>query len=144
MNTYTPTPKPEWVKGEYGVTYEDIVKSWGHEVLDISETGSYQGDYEVLLRDANGRYGITVFGYGSCSGCDELQATEPWNDEGDWNGVVELRDKLAADITWFDTPEAAAKWIDDALAENGNRWWAYDSEVRGVLVGYRKQIVGRP
>ena len=132
--------KPEWAAGEYGVDYGQIVNSWGYEVLDLSMTGSYQGDYEALLRDKDGRYGIVVFGYGSCSGCDALQAVEPWGDDGDWTAVIELRDSLARDVRWFDTATDAATWIDTALDSDGSNWWMYDDEVREVLTYYRDRL----
>lgn len=70
------TPKPDWVTEKYGTDYEELVGSWGHEVLSFDTIGSYQGDHLVLLRDGD-RYGIVVIGYGSCSGCDALQAVGP-------------------------------------------------------------------
>lgn len=133
-------PKPEWVKGAYGVYYEDIVRSWPHEVISFDTTGSYQGDHEALLRDSEGRFGITVFGYGSCSGCDHLEAIAPWGEDGDWADVVKYSDQLADSVTWFDTPDAAIAWIDEKSKPDGNDWWAYDEEVSRVFAGYRTEI----
>lgn len=137
------TPKPDWVKSQYGVDYEDIVRSWGHEVVAFDTTGSYQGDHEALLRDSDGRYGITVIGYGSCSGCDHLEAIQPYDyadESGDWSEVVKYRDELAGEVTWFDAPSDAAAWIDARLNPDGTHWWSHDEEIRAVLTRYRAVI----
>ena len=132
------TAKPAWAT-EYP-TYEQLVESWGHTVISFDTTGHYQGDHEVLLRDAAGRWGITVIGYGSCSGCDALESVTPWGSDGDWSLVVTLAESLAADVTWFDSTDAALAWIDAKLARDPNKWWAFDDEVRDVLTKYRKFV----
>lgn len=55
--------------------YDDMVKDWGYEVLVWVEDNDYQGDTHALLRDGE-RYGYLTFGWGSCSGCDALQACD--------------------------------------------------------------------
>lgn len=131
--------KPEWLQGSW-CSYDDIVKSWGHEVLEVKTTGSWQGDYVILLRDSKGRLGIATFGYGSCSGCDALQAVEPISESGDWSGVEQLRKELEADIYWFKSADGVADWINSALVKNGNNWFAYDTEVRQALYEVRERV----
>lgn len=134
--------KPSWITSNYGPSYEDIVDSWGFEVMSIDQTGSYQGDYEVLLRDTDGKFGILVFGYGSCSGCDALEAAS-WSchgDEDDWSEVEALRDSLLEGIEWFVSDEDALAWL--TTEADGNDWWRYDDEVQDVFTRYAELIRG--
>lgn len=113
--------KPEWLKSSY--PYEDIISSFGY-VARYQYFGSYQGDIAVVFRDGN-RKGYLIIGYGSCSGCDALEAVRPWcwcDDECtcDWSGVEKLRDSLFRAINWD-------KEIPDERDEN--YWWAYDKEL---------------
>ena len=135
--------RPDWLDDDYP-SYENLVASWGYEVLSFDTTGSYQGDHEALLRDAGGRFGIAVIGYGSCSGCDSLEAATPytWDDDEDpdWSPVVDLAESLRDGVTWFNSGEDAAEWIDRKLDRDGTDWWPYDDEVVSVLKGYRDRV----
>jgi hypothetical protein len=55
--------------------YRDLIDSTGVENLHQVDDNDYQGDSRVLVRDYH-RYGLLFFGWGSCSGCDALQAAE--------------------------------------------------------------------
>ena len=57
--------------------YDQIVATQG-EVLGQWVMGTWQGDYIYLLKNDD-KYSFYVIGYGSCSGCDALEACE--NDE---------------------------------------------------------------
>ena len=126
------TTKPAWVTSDYGTSYEDLVKSWGHEIVDQEEFGSYQGDLIYILRDGD-RHGLLVIGYGSCSGCDELEARQPWDDEGDWSGVIALADELRQDVHWEADKGALMAWVG---AHPESHWWAYDNSIRQWLNGH--------
>lgn len=52
--------------------YKPIVNSFGKIIIQVND-GDYQEDSYILLED-DGRYGYLSFGWGSCSGCDALQA----------------------------------------------------------------------
>ena len=54
--------------------YDQIVATQG-EMLGNWTLGDWQGDYVYLLKNED-RYAFTVIGYGSCSGCDALEACE--------------------------------------------------------------------
>lgn len=84
-------------------SYEDLVESFEVETLANAYVGDYQGDYYDLLRDGD-RYGVLVFGYGSCSGCDALEGCY-----GNLKEVTALRDDLWASITWASREETLAK-----------------------------------
>ena len=122
--------KPAWAS-EY-VTYEDIVKSWGWRVLNFETFGSYQGDHLALL-ERPGQVGLIVFGYGSCSGCDELDAITPWDyddEPGDWTPVIDFAAQLRDAVHWEPSRDALRDWID---ASPENRWWSYDAEIAAWL-----------
>lgn len=76
-------------------SYRDIVETFG-EIIVETEWGSYQGDSIYLIR-ADDKYGVLTFGWGSCSGCDALEACDSQSD------VDSLRDDLERGIRWFDT-----------------------------------------
>jgi hypothetical protein len=79
-----------------GPSYQELIDSMEYEVLLQVDAGSWQGDTYALLRDG-ARYGVLVFGWGSCSGCDALAACSSDAD------VTELRDELHARIVWRDS-----------------------------------------
>lgn len=74
--------------------YDDIVKTFG-EVKASEDQGSYQGD-SLYLIEKDGRYGVLTFGWGSCSGCDALEAVYNQAD------LDSLQDDLERGIKWFD------------------------------------------
>ena len=78
-------------------------------LVDVTE-GSYQGDYWYLLRRGED---VTV-GYGSCSGCDALEAVE-----GDFDAEYLLGLEVEQRIQWFPTPSAC-------LAYLANKDWALE------------------
>ena len=73
--------------------YQPILNSFGEIVIQVDDC-DYQGDSRVLY-NAGGAYGWLQFGWGSCSGCDSLQAC------GSWEDVQELSDSLENSIKWF-------------------------------------------
>lgn len=58
----------------YGMecNYDPIVNHFGKVILR-SDDEDYQGDTRVLYQFGE-EYGYLIFGWGSCSGCDALQA----------------------------------------------------------------------
>jgi len=55
------------------VTYSTALEKAGAEVLAYGEFGSYQGDWLAKVRYQGREFWIHDY-YGSCSGCDALQA----------------------------------------------------------------------
>jgi hypothetical protein len=89
----------EW----FGVyDYQPMVEAFGNVVVQVDDN-DYQGDTRVLY-DNDGKIGFLVFGWGSCSGCDALQAC------GNIDEVQELCDELQDDIKWFANKEEALQW----------------------------------
>lgn len=128
------------------VSYTQMVDSFGHEVLAFETTGSYQGDHWALLKSEDSRLGFMNFGYGSCSGCDNLQGEfdfrdEYWEDTDDtqWYHTVlsplglEKWDEFCKgyedSIRWFNTGEELVTWLVD---KDGLelQWFGSDDEFR--------------
>lgn len=97
-------------------SYEDAFHDC--ETLIWEAVGDYQGDYFVLVKGPDGRYGFTVIGYGSCSGCDGLQATTGYGEEpGEPRNakVKEVAEYLQRDrdaVHWEDTKEAMKRYLE--------------------------------
>ena len=134
------TPRPEWAD-EYGASYGRMVESWGFKVLNFSTVGSYQGDHLVLLADG-ARRGFLVIGYGSCSGCDALQAAEPWgydDDEADWTDLVKLSDQLRDEIEWRDSGADMAAYLSGL--DPANAWWLHEDESPAIIRRYVSEVL---
>src|SRR3990167_9158170 len=58
----------------YSEGYRSVITTMGEVVAQVDE-GSYQGDSFVLLRRGN-RFAYFTFGWGSCSGCDAMEASK--------------------------------------------------------------------
>lgn len=84
--------------------YLDLVRSFEAEIIASTSEGSYDGDYFFVLKKGN-EYGYLTFGYGSCSGCDALQACDTPEE------VQALRDSLYNSIWWVEGKENFAKWL---------------------------------
>jgi len=124
---------PNAVDGTYFETiydYEPIVKSFGDVLVQVDDE-DYSGDTRVLLHK-DGRYGFLNFGWGSCSGCDGLQACSSYEE------IDELIEELENDIKWFDTLiEATAYIINDQERQGSyyyheNEWAQFKTSVQGL------------
>lgn len=83
--------------------YDPMIEAFGN-VAVRDDDRDYQGDTRVLYNNG-GRIGHLIFGWGSCPGCDALQAC------GSLDDVQELCDSLEESIMWFETPKAALEWF---------------------------------
>jgi hypothetical protein len=88
--------------------YTPIIDAFGDVVLRIDSDG-YQGDTWVLYEEWQGgrfyKIGYLEFGWGSCSGCDALQACNSFDD------LHELVNELYQSIIWFDDAKSALDWF---------------------------------
>lgn len=75
--------------GDYG----PLLQSFEYEILLQVDDSDYQGDSRLIYRNGD-QYGMLIFGWGSCSGCDSLQACESMKE------IAELRDSLHGQIKW--------------------------------------------
>jgi len=69
----------------------------GKELLLYETFGSYSGDYIAILKGENG-IEIWKGTYGSCSGCDTLQAIQGYSDESPSDEQVKDYMELALHI----------------------------------------------
>ena len=74
--------------------YESLIESFEVEICITVHDNNYQGDSRYILKNDNGSYGFLIFGWGSCRGCDALQAC------GSKQEIYELRDQLWNEIKW--------------------------------------------
>jgi hypothetical protein len=90
-------------KNEYGFyevyDYTPIIEALGYPLVRVDEDG-YQGSTHVLLRSKENEdlFGYLTFGWGSCSGCDELQACNSYAE------LQELIDRFENDVKWDTAP----------------------------------------
>lgn len=88
--------------------YHSLIESLGHEiVLEVTQQ-DYSGDSWLLLRSQTSvgpHFGYLEFGWGSCSGCDALQACDTYDE------LDKLRMSLRDGIRWFPDPAAALDWF---------------------------------
>ncbi len=92
-----------WNTCIYESDYQPIVDAFGNIILQESDD-DYQGSTWVLYQD-NDKIGFLRFGWGSCSGCDALQACRSIEE------IQELMDELWQSIMWFDTKAEAYKFF---------------------------------
>ena len=85
--------------------YQTMLNEFGNILLQKDEQ-DYQGD-SFLIYEKDGKYGYLTFGWGSCSGCDALQACNTIDE------VQELMDKLYSDIKWFDSLDALKEYFEE-------------------------------
>lgn len=89
--------------------YQPLLTSFGYEILLQVDDQGYSGDSRLLYRsrssDGKERFGILIFGWGSCSGCDALQACDSYED------IERLRANTGNQIRWFDSAEEALEWV---------------------------------
>jgi hypothetical protein len=87
----------------YNGDYDPMVSCFGAIVVSVADE-DYQGDTRYLLRDGD-RWGLLIVGWGSCSGCDALQACDTYKE------LEDLRSELSAKVEWFDAPTSCAERI---------------------------------
>lgn len=97
-------------------SHDDIVKSWGFEIINTAMIGDYTGDFVAVLY-TQGVYGLFVHGYGSCSACDELLGCETDQD------IIDLARNLQNTIRPYPDFESLKQ---DSLKKDGRFWYMYD------------------
>lgn len=91
------------------------------------DDNDYQGDSRLLFRDGN-RIGVMIFGWGSCSGCDALQACQTYA------GIEELRTELHNGVHWFDSVAEALAYF-ETHDWGGDYSWHAEETKRFVAEG---------
>ena len=99
--------------------YTPIIEHLGKVAYRLDETG-YQGDSYVFYKEED-KYGIMIFGWGSCSGCDSLQACNSIQD------IDNLIEEMTGYIRWFKTAKELYDWINDERYQE-TQWHFHASE----------------
>lgn len=121
--------------------YISFIKSMGYDIMGIFEEGFYQGTSYIFLGDRSPhgapkyrRYGYLAFGWGSCLGCDALQATESFSE------LEALRESFHSKIVWRETWEKLVDQLEIMQAQPENYWEVNDSSFT-LMLNALKSIV---
>ena len=107
--------------GSFEGSYNSILESFGYEILLQVDDDDYQGDSRVLFQDGE-RVGLLVFGWGSCSGCDALEACATYED------LQELWDSMYNNIHWEASKETMLAYISNKDWELDWSWSADETK----------------
>lgn len=77
----------------YMSSYQPIINHFGTVAVQVDDD-DYQGDSRILYADTGKGFGYLNFGWGSCSGCDSLEACSSYAD------LAELINRLNSSIKW--------------------------------------------
>lgn len=127
------------------ISHKEILQRQGLDIVAFETFGDYQGDYAAIVKK-DGKIGFTVIGYGSCSGCDELEALKdnydvsyyPFDEDEEplerseeqqeelhkfHNALQEYADKLESNIEYGSYEELKDKITG---ADNRIKWYSKD------------------
>jgi len=125
-------------------SYRVVAEARGHRVLWFREFGSYQGEW-LLFSSLGDEYFIWKGSYGSCSGCDAIQATF-YGDDDKERDDPEVQ-KFIADYSPFLKMEkrAALRFlrVNESLLSvlPKNRREYYSSEIDNEVVGRQLALI---
>lgn len=114
--------EPQFCAWEYD--YADLLNTihpdlrWTVCALEFN----YQGDY-FYFGELGDKYYYVVVGYGSCSGCDALQACDSYEE------LLQLRERIAQNIREFNSLEDFQQWFE----EHGEDQWYDTSEITNFI-----------
>jgi hypothetical protein len=91
---YGYNPEDEY---HYFSGYNGLLGLIGDILLQVDDH-DYQGDSRLIYQRA-GDYGLLIFGWGSCSGCDALQACDTIEE------VHQLGERLENSVQWMPAKE---------------------------------------
>lgn len=125
--------------------YDDLVRQFAHIFFTVSD-GDYQGDHFYVVTSwgklstgKNGiRYGFLVVGYGSCSGCDSLQACDSWEE------LAELAQRIHSDVRWFDSLPLLVAFLEDREGRAPGQFWRADAYGSRVIQAVCKAFLATP
>lgn len=100
--------------------YKPLLESFDYEILLEVDDNEYEGDSRLIFKNKDknkgNNYGILIFGWGSCSGCDALQACNSMKE------IEELRNKLHQDIKWFKNEKECLKYFNEHDWKGDYNW----------------------
>lgn len=112
--------------------YSSLIDSFELEIIIEEHNGGYQGDSYYLFKNPEGSLGILIFGWGSCSGCDALEACDTKEE------IYSLRDELYDDIHWEPTKEQMTQYVKDKHWEGDFMW--HQDEGRTFISRIKKEL----
>lgn len=113
--------------------YQPILDSFG-EILVQVDDDDYQGDSRILYKKDN-QYGYLIFGWGSCSGCDALQACSNYAE------VDKLIESLRNDIKWFNSLQELKDYFGSKDWELEYSWQSEETkEFINKVKGYMEDL----
>jgi len=112
--------------------YNPILGAIGEIVLQVDDS-DYQGDSRVLYKDGD-NWGVLFFGWGSCSGCDALQACDSPTE------VEELGQQLESSVRWKPQEEMLT-WLYEHDWKGDYSWYEEEThkfvaKARAILHGF--------
>lgn len=113
-------------------TYDDMVDSFDCLSLATDFIGDYQGDIFYLLKKDN-EYCLLVIGYGSCSGCDALEACDTREER------IELAESIRSSMQWF-SKEDLLDHLNVEYLETQYYW--YEADAKEVIEKYKGILNG--
>lgn len=113
--------------------YDVVLQAAGYEVVAYTTFGSYQGDWWAKVKTPAGEKGWIHGYYGSCSGCDNLQATFDYGVGTYEDGHTWFTDEEWTRIKEFGEGEASEFYTqEDAVAE-ASKHLEWDMEAKEVV-----------
>lgn len=118
----------DWAQESTSLSYSSLPKLLGAKTLAWCDDHDYQGDSHALL-EHGGEFGFLTFGWGSCSGCDAMEAAY-----GDRAAERAVLDGLCESIIWFATLREAKDHVSSRDTANhfgchGDGWEEFTKEV---------------
>lgn len=112
--------------------YNNLIDSFELDEVFEVEDDDYQGSSYYLFRNED-KYGILIFGWGSCSGCDALEGiqSDNWKDSTKLvEELTEFRDDLYSSITWRSRDEMVLYVLEKDF---GLEWYGYSDGGRKFI-----------
>ena len=128
---YPEESKDEEVGGYFFGTdnYQPIISEIGNILIQIDDS-DYSGDSRILY-EKDGKYGYLIFGWGSCAGCDELQACKSIQD------IQEIIDRLVKSIHWYNSLEEIKEYFRTKDWTLSYKWYSYGNrEFTNEIINY--------
>lgn len=104
-------------------SYDQMVDAMNGEVVLSVHDNDYQGDSRYLMKDGD-RFGVLIFGWGSCSGCDAFEGCDS-NEERE-----SLKRDLENSIEWRSLDELI-EWLNSHDYEGS--WYWRSKEMRDFI-----------
>lgn len=118
-----------------GIDYDDILEYFADILISVSDK-DYQGDTRYLIRDReDGRIGISIIGWGSCTACDELQGCESFEE------LEELILHIVNSIKWFDNAKECLYYLNNHDWKGDHLWYDTSKKWTKKFIKRSKQYI---